>query len=518
MKNLKLKSILISSVMAAAIATFPLSSFAQISVGGGVEGSVVANPSLTPNISGISAPVMLHTGEQGTWTIKASDPQNGTLSYEVNWGDSQVGPLSMFSTPIFVQTSTFTHTYVNPGEYKVTFTVKNDAGLSTTSTVTVHVVGQSVGQAPVITNLMANSNRPHSAIIRWTTDVRSDSSVWFSKTTPVSTSGSANVMLHAKVLHHQVALFGLDPNTKYYVVVGSADSAGMTKSSEISFTTPALANAPTITSLSGPTTVAAGQTETVTVNATDPQNGTLSYTVNWGDTATMGMMSIPPFTQTSTFTHVYSTPGTYTATFTVENAAGLKASSSLNIVVTAAVADTTPPVIAPHDNITVDATSSAGAVVNYTPPQVTDNVDATTTATCTPAPGSTFPMGDTTVLCDHTDLAGNHAVETSFIVSVITNNIPMITNVHTSSVTSSSAVVTWTTDENSNSEVFYSKTTPVDVTSSSTPSVSSDTQVMAHSITLTGLTPNTLYHFIVQSSDTSGNVASSTEATFTTQP
>jgi Ca2+-binding RTX toxin-like protein len=85
---------------------------------------------------------------------------------------------------------------------------------------------------------------------------------------------------------------------------------------------------------------------------------------------------------------------------------------------TVTVADTTSPVISgvPAD-ITVEATSSSGATVSYTPPTATDAVDGSVPVTCTPQSGSTFPIGTTTVTCTATDEAGNRATA-SFTVTV----------------------------------------------------------------------------------------------------
>jgi hypothetical protein len=75
-------------------------------------------------------------------------------------------------------------------------------------------------------------------------------------------------------------------------------------------------------------------------------------------------------------------------------------------------------VIAAHADIHVVTGDFRGEVVAYTPPNATDNVDGTFAATCAPASGSLFPVGDTQVVCRAQDAAGNHAADSSFDVLV----------------------------------------------------------------------------------------------------
>ncbi len=101
-----------------------------------------------PVISGIDAPVTLSVGQSGTWTVHATDPMNGTLSYSVLWGDEQnyaYTTSGAMASPQVMQTTTFTHSYANAGVYTVTFTVRNSSGLQaqTTSTVTIGVSSNS---------------------------------------------------------------------------------------------------------------------------------------------------------------------------------------------------------------------------------------------------------------------------------------------------------------------------------------------------------------------------------------
>jgi regulation of enolase protein 1 (concanavalin A-like superfamily) len=87
---------------------------------------------------------------------------------------------------------------------------------------------------------------------------------------------------------------------------------------------------------------------------------------------------------------------------------------------------------------------------------------------------------------------------------------PVISNIQASSITASSATISWTTDEASNSVVNYG------LTSSYGSNSSNATLATAHSINLTGLSPSTTYHYRVNSTDASNNTASSGDLTFTT--
>jgi hypothetical protein len=96
----------------------------------------------------------------------------------------------------------------------------------------------------------------------------------------------------------------------------------------------------------------------------------------------------------------------------------------------------------------------------------------------------------------------------SFIVSSDTT-APSISSI-SSSVTSSTATITWTTDEMANSTVYYGTTT-------ATSSKSSDASLtQTHSVSLSSLSASTLYYYNVSSCDDSGNCNTSQQSTFTT--
>jgi probable HAF family extracellular repeat protein len=93
---------------------------------------------------------------------------------------------------------------------------------------------------------------------------------------------------------------------------------------------------------------------------------------------------------------------------------------------TTLIHDTIPPtIVAPA--MTVEATSVAGAVVNYTSLLVTDNSGAASVTTTPPA-GSVLPIGNTTVTVRAIDAKGNPS-SASFIVSVRDTTAPTIATV-----------------------------------------------------------------------------------------
>lgn len=118
-------------------------------VSGGYNSAGCPNPpicsstgNLPPVISGVTAPTTLSVGQIGTWTVRASDPENGTLSYSFDWGDAPQNAYNVatpFTHPLFDQTMTNTHSYSSSGTYTVTITVMDNAGQTALSSATVQV-------------------------------------------------------------------------------------------------------------------------------------------------------------------------------------------------------------------------------------------------------------------------------------------------------------------------------------------------------------------------------------------
>ena len=108
-----------------------------------------------------------------------------------------------------------------------------------------------------------------------------------------------------------------------------------------------------------------------------------------------------------------------------------------------------------------------------------------------------------------------HHVNATFgdvtVVPVVSDTIaPVISDIQVTPA-DTAAAITWTTNEPATSTVAYGQTTAYEGGI-----VNDDTLVTEHTIVLTDLISDTLYHYQVSSADGSGNVASSTDLTFTT--
>lgn len=90
-------------------------------------------------------------------------------------------------------------------------------------------------------------------------------------------------------------------------------------------------------------------------------------------------------------------------------------------------------------------------------------------------------------------------------------NAPEISDVSASNIAATSATITWTTDELANSQVDYGLTAAYGSTATL------DNYVLSHSVDLTGLTPETLYHYRVLSTGLfDDDTTESEDYTFTT--
>lgn len=90
---------------------------------------------------------------------------------------------------------------------------------------------------------------------------------------------------------------------------------------------------------------------------------------------------------------------------------------------------------------------------------------------------------------------------------------PTLSSIAAGSITSNGAIISWTTNENADTQVVYGTTSSYGLSSTL-----NTTKLTSHTVTLNGLTGGTTYHYAVKSRDAAGNLATSTDKTFTTTP
>ena len=119
------------------------------------------------------------------------------------------------------------------------------------------------------------------------------------------------------------------------------------------------------------------------------------------------------------------------------------------------------------------------------------------------------------------DRAGNTSVSSQFSfttksgTSAIPTDIvaPTISNIITS-VSSTTINVSWHTDENSTSKVYYSTSTPLSATTS--PFILNSSLILSHSLKIENLATGTPYFLMIESTDASANTSTSTVFSTTT--
>ena len=147
---------------------------------------------------------------------------------------------------------------------------------------------QVVAQNPFISGLAVNANT-NSATITWTTDVSSDSVVYYGTTTSYGSSTNGN----SGTTSHSVTITNLTPNTTYHFYVTSTAGASTGYSGDSQF----------LTAIPGAIRFVSTSTS---VNMHVAVSGSATVTFMWGDNTT-----------NSSTLHTFSTSGPYTNYLTV---------------------------------------------------------------------------------------------------------------------------------------------------------------------------------------------------------
>jgi len=95
-------------------------------------------------ITSVSGPSSLDTGEAGTWTVKVRGGSSDYYSFSVDWDDDNDYPYYPYpyaQSSDFYQSNRLTHTYYESGTYDIRFTVRDGDGNTDSTTETVRVSG-----------------------------------------------------------------------------------------------------------------------------------------------------------------------------------------------------------------------------------------------------------------------------------------------------------------------------------------------------------------------------------------
>ncbi len=369
---------------------------------------------------------------------------------------------------------------------------------------------------PVISGITVTGITNNAATVSWTTNEASNTTVNYGTTASYgSTSSDA-----AFVTSHSRGLSSLSEGTLYHYQVCSTDSASNTAcSTDQTFTTqdgtPPVISAVAVT---GVTATSATVTWTTNENATNFVDYGLAAGPPYSSTA--GTSS--PLATSHSVTITGLTPAT-TYHYRVRSG-DASANESFTANATFSTIDGTPPVISA---VAVTGVTATSATVTWTTNEnATNFVDyglaagppySSTAGTSSPlaTSHSVTVTGLTEATVYHyrvrsADASANEATTADATFTTADATAPLISAVATSNITATGARVTWTTNENSDSVVEYGTAVSYGANQSNASAVT------AHQIDLTGLAPNTLYHYRVKSKDPSNNQATSGDFTFTT--
>ena len=274
---------------------------------------------------------------------------------------------------------------------------------------------------------------------------------------------------------------------------------------------------------------------------TSPTKGHISGTVTfqatgaWADGATVTLTGPESRTQRCDGTGFYAfidlTPGSYTVT---ASASGYTAQAPVSVQIGAvtgnmyiadlALGTDPPPVIS---NVRAENVAQSTADIKWsTDIPATSQVDYGTTVSY----GYSTTL-DSSLVTSHTvalsglapgqlyhyrvrskNSAGAESVSGDYtFTTAVDPTPPVISNVQVASVSYSDARITWTTDDYASSQVQYGLTPSYGQSTTEDP-----TLVTSHSVLVTGLSPNTTYHFRVKSTNGASLTSYSGDYMFTT--
>ncbi|WP_460202640.1 PKD domain-containing protein [Scytonema sp. NUACC21] len=270
---------------------------------------------VAPTISNIAVERNLKEGIAATFSATATNNGNDTLTYTWNFGDG--------SNPVTGQT--VSHTFADNGTYTAMLTVTDSMGASVVQTLPLNV-NNVAPTAQALDDFAVNEGTAISVNGSFTDPgiLDTHSIKW--------DFGDGTILEYTDTLPHSPTLplppsSYLNPthtwtnNGNYTVTFTVTDNDGGVSSDTVSVRVNNVA--PTITNLSGDTTLNSGATANFRASATDRGNDTLIYTWDFGDGSEVATG------QNSS--HIFTKAGTYTVTLTVVDSDGASTQETLTV-------------------------------------------------------------------------------------------------------------------------------------------------------------------------------------------
>jgi hypothetical protein len=430
-----------------------------------------------PTISNVAATNITLTGARISWNTSVNT--NSQVEYGVTAAYGSATPVDAPLVTAHAETiagltgSTLYHYRVKSKDASGNLAVSADYTFSTaTDTTTL-----------VISNVAASSVTATTALICWNTNIAGDSQVEYG-VTPYY--GTTTPLAPAKLQSHACPLIALSTGTLYHYRVKSTAASGIqTVSGDYTLTTPASnpAGGPKIYGVTGVVfslgscpgnygSLTADDNDFMAINAI--QSGSSFYT-DWY--AKIVIAEAP--SQVSSIGISFN--GHYTAT-------------------------------QPQALYLYNFNSSTWTMISN---DTIGTVEQFVTALSTAAARYVSSTGEIRARI-YTAGAGNYACYADYLKFGITISsadtiAPVISGVTASNILITTTTISWSTNEAATTQVEYGATTSYGSLSAFTPGL-----VQSHSVTLTGLTGSTAYHYRVRSQDAAGNLAVSGDNTFTT--
>ncbi len=368
--------------------------------------------------------------------------------------------------------------------------------------------------APTISNVLHTSVTNNSATITWDTNEPADTQVEFGTT---DSYGNTTTLLPSFVESHTYALSGLMSGINYHYRVLSRDSANNSAiSGDYTFAT----SDSTPPNISG-----------VVVSGITSNNANIFWITDEDATGQIH------YGETNGYGYSTTLDGTFNQTHNHEITSNLSANTLYHYQLVSrdnlgneqtyeGTFTTNADIVAPEiSDVTATILVSGNVNISWT---TNEPADTQIDYGDSPAYGNTIT--DVALTTSHSkeisgldenityhylvksrDAAGNLATSINYFFLIPDEDAPEITDINVTIFSATSADVTWTTNEVSNSQIQYGLTnlygmaTDLDIT-----------LVTSHTQRIEGLTENATYHFLVRTVDESGNLSISSDSTFIT--